>query len=549
MEKYFASSGDNSFIRPRGSASKNPAVTALQDLLFYQLIGIGFYAKNVLEFEKFDKNTNNQITRLLYLTNKNINFSISTMMKAINLAYNLKNRVENLYKFICKNLNEKPEKPIAPAVLRPGETLSQMVSQANVINAQKNVSISDFNVFALKEIIRLSLCATSNYLEHIKIEDNLDISFYSQIYEILNFLGKERVDLKECVSFALKAGELHTQTLEALTRAYEKSYGFVEKKEVFVGHKKGNAILVVGDDLKFLKQLLEETKDKNINIYTYSTLTYAHIYPEINKYKNLVGIYWGKYDNFAVNIENFEGVVVLTSGNIEELTDIFRGRIFSTEDISMLGITKLDKNNLKPLINAAYDAQGFEFDKTNKFINVGFGIKELENYTEKFYKLIKTEKIKNVFVFLGCSYFLEDKNYLKKIIKMLPATTVFLTLDCFSFVDIDLKVPKIDDVPRILSIGQFANLFILVRFLFSLAGKFRKEVNDVPLNIMINLRGSETIATLLMLLSLGVKNIKINSEMPNYLTDSLIKVFAEKYNLSQVSGAKKEAFNIIFKKA
>ena len=66
---------------------------------------------------------------------------------------------------------------------------------------------------------------------------------------------------------------------------------------------------------------------------------------------------------------------------------------------------------------------------------------------------------------------------------------------------------------------------------------------------MINLRGSETIATLLMLLSLGVKNIKINSEMPNYLTDSLIKVFAEKYNLSQVSGAKKEAFNIIFKKA
>ena len=216
-----------------------------------------------------------------------------------------------------------------------------------------------------------------------------------------------------------------------------------------------------------------------------------------------------------MNIENFEGVVVLTSGNIEELTDIFRGRIFSTEDISMLGITKLDKNNLKPLINAAYDAQGFEFDKTNKFINVGFGIKELENYTEKFYKLIKTEKIKNVFVFLGCSYFLEDKNYLKKIIKMLPATTVFLTLDCFSFVDIDLKVPKIDDVPRILSIGQFANLFILVRFLFSLAGKFRKEVNDVPLNIMINLRGSETIATLLMLLSLGVKNIKINSEIRN----------------------------------
>ena len=67
----------------------------------------------------------------------------------------------------------------------------------------------------------------------------------------------------------------------------------------------------------------------------------------------------GQYADFAADIESFEGVSVITSGNIEELTDIFRGRVFSTEEISMLGVTKLEKTRLQPLINAAYDAQGF----------------------------------------------------------------------------------------------------------------------------------------------------------------------------------------------
>ena len=62
-----------------------------------------------------------------------------------------------------------------------------------------------------------------------------------------------------------------------------------------------------------------------------------------NKYKNLIGIYRGEYNNFSAGIEYFPGVVVLTAGNLEELREIFRGRIFSTEDISMLGVTRINK--------------------------------------------------------------------------------------------------------------------------------------------------------------------------------------------------------------
>ena len=549
MERACSSSSENGYIKPRGSASKNPAVSALQDLLFYQLTGIGFYAKNAHEFKKTDKETNNKITRLIYLTNKGINFSITTMIEAINEAYSLKNRVENLYKFMCKNMGEKPKKSPASGLIRPGESLSQMVSQANVINAQKSIKNSNFNIFAMQEIIRQSLCSSANYLEHIKAEENLSQSFYTQIYDLLDFLSNENITLNDCQMYGLKAGELQTQVFETIISSYEKTYGLIEHKKVFAGLKKGNAILVVGDDYPFLKKLLEETQDKNINIYTYGTLNYAHAFPEINKFKNLAGIYLGQYDNFAADIENFPGVVVLTSGNIEELTDVFRGRIFATENISMLGVSKLEKDNIKPLINAAYDAQGFEKDEQNCYVDIGFGIKEIEEYTEKLYNLIREKKIKNILVFLGCSNLGEDKNYLKKIIKILPETTLYITLDHAVSYNIDKKIKKIDGIPQILNLGQFINLYSLIRMFFAVSGKIRKDINESGINITINLRGPDTIAALLMLMSLGIKNIKINSEMPIYLTDTIINLFGKKYGLEKIYGAKIDAKNIISKQA
>lgn len=542
MERACSSSSENGYIRPRGSASKNPAVSALQDLLFYQLTGIGFFAQNAMSYNKTDKETNNKISRLIYLTNKGINFSINSMIDGINTAYTLKNRVENLYKLACKNNNKKPKHPPTSSGLRPADSLAQMVSQANVINAQKTIRTSNYNIFAMHEIIRKSLVASANYIEYIKNSETIDDSFYYQIYDILCFLSSDNTPLSECANYALKAGELHTQVLEKLIGSYEKTYGLIERKKISTSFKKGSAILVAGDDFPFLKNLLEQTKEKNINIYTYGTLNYAHTFPEINKYPNLTGIYLGKYDDFSADIENFPGVVILTSGNIEELSDIFRGRIFATEDISMLGVSHLDKNNLKPIINAAYDAQGFESNIDNCSFEIGFGLKELEYFTEKFYKDLKSKKISAIEIFLGCGDFNEEKNYINKMIKMLPKSTAFITLEClFKY---KFSKNKKENY-KILNLGQFANLYSLVRLLFSLSGKFRKDINEMPFDIIINLRSPNTIAALLMLLSLGIKNIKINSELPNYLTECLIKTFKKTHNLNKISRAKQEAQEII----
>jgi len=509
------------YIKPKIKASKNPAVSALQDLLFYQLTGLSFFAKNAMLLEKNDKNTNSQISRLLYLCNKGINFSINAMISAINEAYRLKNRVENLYKLICKNLHKKPKRAPVSSSLIPADNLAQMVSQANVVNAQKTIRISNFNIFSMHEIIRKSLEASANYLEHIKKCETISNSFYFQIYDILDFLSSSSTNISECASYALKAGELHTQVLEKLISAYEKTYGLIERKKVSTSYKKGSAILVVGDDFEFLKKLLDATENTSINIYTYGTLNYAHSFSQINKYKNLAGIYLGEYGEFSADIESFSGVVVLTSGNIEELSTIYRGRIYSTEDISMLGVSHVETSQFKTLINSAYDAQGFEQDKENSSVEVGFGLKELEYYTEKLYRDLKNKSVASIEILLGYEKFYFDAKNAKQ--------TFFIFVDCSSSLLKSLKSTMT------LNMGQFVNIYTLIRLLFALAGRFKKDINEMPVNIAINLRSSDTIATLLMLLSLGIKNIKVTSELPNYLTQSLLKIFRKEYNLQLLS--------------
>ncbi|MCR4880892.1 MAG: hypothetical protein K6A44_02955 [bacterium] len=544
MEKFSVSGLEDGNIRPRAFASKNPAVTALQDLLFYQLTGIGFFAKNSLAFQNTDKDTDSEISRLLYLCNKGINFGISTMTDAVKEAYLLKNREEKLYKYLCKNAQIRPKKTPPAAMLVPAESLSQMVSQANVINAQKSINFLNLDIFAMQEIIRYSLCSSANYLELIKKYTSISQNIYALLYEVLDFMGDANTSLKKYADFAVKTGELHTMILELTLKSYEKEYGFTEKKIVSSDYKKGNAILVAGEDFAFLKKLLEETENKGINIYTYGALNYAHAFSEISKYKNLAGIYVGKYDDFASNIEDFPGVAVLTSGNLEELTDIYRGRVFSVEDISMLGVSKLNTDDLKQLIGAAYDAQGFEEDKKNYSVEVGFGIKELEQISTELYEAIKSKKISNILIFLGCHYFVAQKSYLKKLIKLLPDNIAFIIMDCLF-----LKIKKDEkDLPMILNLGQYLNFYTLIKLLSFLSKKLKVKINELPVNITIRLRDRNAVAALLMLLSLGIKNIRINSDLPNYLTDALLQAFSKPFGLCKVVDAKTDAKKFIPKK-
>jgi hydroxylamine reductase len=52
---------------------------------------------------------------------------------------------------------------------------------------------------------------------------------------------------------------------------------------------KGKAILISGHDMQDLEDLLKQTEGTGINVYTHGEMLPGHGYPELKKYKHLVG--------------------------------------------------------------------------------------------------------------------------------------------------------------------------------------------------------------------------------------------------------------------
>ena len=522
--KFNSSCNENFNIKSRNLASKNPAVSALQDLLFYQLSVIGFFLNNSHEMKIFDEEINEKVVYLLYLTNKGINFSIPCMMRAVKEAFEIIQKTEVLYKKSCKLQKKKAVMPSTNYYKTSGENLSEMVSLANIINSKKTIEFENFDIFTLQELLRQSLCTSITYLNYIIQEEKFESSIFKKIYEILDFLSDEKRSLENAKNFLMKVGEINYLVMEELFDTLIKKYGYPGKTKVNISRKKGPAILVVGDDFKFLKELLEKTKNKNINIYTYGNLNYAHAFKEFQKYKHLKGIYFGKYTNITGNIETFQGAVVLSSGNIENIDDIFRGRIFSTEEISILGVGNIKKDNIQPLLNAAYDSEGYSSDEEDKFITLGFDKNEINKISEQIYSKLKNKKNKKLTIFLGCNNNIKKNNNL------------FISLGCFEYEYFkNSKSNKKENVKNIINFGPLSNIYIVIKMLFFLKGKFKQDFSKMPIEIIINLQNSSSIAVLFTLLSFDIKNIKINSELSLYLTNCILKIFGEKYNLSKTN--------------
>ena len=69
----------------------------------------------------------------------------------------------------------------------------------------------------------------------------------------------------------------------------------------------------------------------------------------------------------------------------------------------------------------------------------------------------------------------------------------------------------------------------------ALAETFECGVNDLPLSLILSWFEQKAIVILLTLLSLGIKNIHVGPTAPAFLTDNLLGVLVDKFDLKLTS--------------
>lgn len=519
-----------------GICGKNPIVSALQDLLIYGLKGLSIYSMKLREYGVVIAEVDSFVAEALLSTVSNVQFNPDKHKQFLFRLAELKDKAYEIYLEVCVERNIIPEQFNEIVNWQPEESLAGLISQGEKASVQRCKIIKDTDLLALQDLVLYGLKSISAYVDishalGTYIEDKTDISTFLQ--EVLSYLAIDNPDEQKLIDYALSCGELNLKAMKLLNKSHADLYGEPLPSKVKVNKVKGKAILVTGHDLKALEHLLKQTQGKNINVYTHGEMLCAHSYPELNKYKHLIGNFGESWQTPERDFESFPGPILLTSSCVIEPTEIYRGRIFTTGPIAWSGTEVIENFDCSKIIDATQQFKGFSESEPEKYINIGFSSKSVPMLTDKIIKLVEDKKVKNVYLIGGCNSTDIEMNYYSKIAKKLASDSLILTLGCGRFNLDTSNYGIVDGIPRVINIGQCNDSYSVVKIATDIAEAFNVKVTHIPFFMILSWQEQKSIAMLLSLIYLGVENIMLSKNLPVFVSPNIYKVLKNKFNIKE----------------
>ena len=173
-------------------------------------------------------------------------------------------------------------------------------------------------------------------------------------------IGNDEFGMDELLPIVLEVGEVNLTCMALLDRANTETYGTPEPTEVTLTVEKGPFIVVTGHDLYDLKQLLEQTKDKGVNIYTHGEMLPAHAYPELKKYPHLKGNFGTAWQNQQKEFDGIPAPILYTTNCLMPTRGSYSDRVFTTEVVSYPDAVHIgDDKDFTPVIEKALALGGY----------------------------------------------------------------------------------------------------------------------------------------------------------------------------------------------
>ena len=140
--------------------------------------------------------------------------------------------------------------------------------------------------------------------------------------------------MNELLPIVMEVGKINLKCMEMLNKANTESFGKPAPTEVGLTIEKGPFIVISGHGLYDLKQLLEQTKDKGISIYTHGEMLPAHAYPELKKHTHLKGNFGTAWQNQQKEFANIPAPIIFTTNCLMPPKSSYADRVFTTEVVS-----------------------------------------------------------------------------------------------------------------------------------------------------------------------------------------------------------------------
>jgi hydroxylamine reductase len=503
-----------------GVCGKTSDVANLQDLLVYKLRELSQLVIQARKVGMQDEKTSVFTAEALFVTLTNVNFDPEAIVAYIRKAAELHDK---LHKQLQVKADYLPLENITEGLIAQGKQ--------HGINSDSTL---DPDLHSLQWLLTYGLKGVAAYSYHAYLLGKKDQKVFDFIHEGLVAAFNKSLAVNDFVGLVFKCGEINIRAMELLDAGNTETYGHPVPTKVPLGHKKGKAILVSGHDLIDLENILRQTQGTGITVYTHGEMLPTHGYPKLKAYSNFYGHYGTAWQNQQKEFAQFPGAILMTTNCIQRPIESYKANIFTTGPVGYPGVPHIEGKDYSPVIEKAQSLPGFAEDVEGKTVLVGFGRNAVLSVAGKVIESVKSGHIKRFILVGGCDGAKPGRSYYTEFVEKAPSNTIILTLACGKFRFFDKELGTIDDIPRLLDIGQCNDAYSAVKIAQALAEAFHVEVNDLPLSMVLSWYEQKAVAILLSLLYLGIKDIRLGPSLPAFITPNILKVLVDKFNIMPI---------------
>ena len=512
-----------------GVCGKNPEVAGMQDLLIYVTKGLAAVATKLREEGKtVGKEVNHRITLNLFTTITNANFDKENITEYIKDTLRIKEEL----------LTKVDNNDGLPEAALWSDDEAEFGNKA-VSNAVGVLAIENEDVRSLRELITYGLKGLAAYSKHANalMQDNEAIDEFIQL--ALTKIQDDSLSVDDLVELTMETGKFGVDGMALLDGANTGAYGNPEMTKVNIGVGSNPGILISGHDLRDLEMLLKQTEGTGVDVYTHSEMLPAHYYPELKKYKHLVGNYGNAWWKQKEEFEKFNGPILMTTNCVVPPAESYKDRLWTTGATAVPGCKHIsgaygEEKDFSEIIEQAKKCAAPEEIETGTIVG-GFAHNQVLALADQVVDAVKSGAIRKFVVMSGCDGRMKSRDYYKEFAEALPKDVVILTSGCAKYKYNKLGLGDINGIPRVLDAGQCNDSYSWALIALKLKEIFdADDINDLPIEFNIAWYEQKAVIVLLALLYLGVKNIHLGPTLPAFLSPNVANVLVENFGISGI---------------
>lgn len=511
----------------KGVCGKEAETSKWQDLLLSVVRGVGTIQHTL--GENASKEVADFLVDALFSTITNANFDDQSILNKVDTGIALKKQL--LETALSKNIPFRNYQEV-----HWGGEKSDYSAEGEREGVLRN---ENADLRSLKELTVLGLKGIAAYYDHAARLGETNEEIIAFMCKALATITAPDADMETLLGIVLETGKYGVDVMALLDKANTEAYGNPELTKVNIGVGKKPGILISGHDLKDIEDLLIQTEGTGIDVYTHGEMLPAHYYPQLKKYKHLVGNYgnawWKQKEEFA----SFNGPIVFTTNCIvpPAKNANYADRVFTTNSTGFPGwkhiVTGEDgKKDFSEVIALAKTCDAPQEIETGEIVG-GFAHAQVFALADQVVEAVKSGAIRKFVVMSGCDGRMKSRNYYEEFAKALPKDVVILTSGCAKYKYNKLNLGDINGIPRVLDAGQCNDSYSWAVVALKLKEIFgANDINDLPIFFNIAWYEQKAVIVLLALLHLGVKNIHIGPTLPAFVSEGVLQVLVDNFGLA-----------------